>query len=160
MAERAEDLTQRAREALQAGREDLAVQAAEAIAGLENELALRRETHARLETRVLRLQTSLELSTRRILDLKQGAIAARALRDEQGVQTSLNATFGGQGAIAEAEDLIAQVMGREDPLEQAEILAQIDNGLNRENMAQRLADEGFGAPRKVTAALVLDRLRT
>ncbi len=78
---RVADLTVRAREALTGGREDMAAQAAEAIAVMENELTLRRETHARLEGRVIRLQASLEAATRRMIDLKQGAVAARALRD-------------------------------------------------------------------------------
>ncbi len=156
---RAQDLTTRAREALAAGRDDLAAQAAEAIAALENELALRRQTHAQLETRVLRLQSSLELASRRILDLKQGAMAARALRDEQRVQVRLNSTLAGPGALAEAEELIAQVLGNNDPLDQADILAQIDRNLSHENIAARLADEGFGHPNKTTSAAVLARLR-
>lgn len=156
---RAQDLTRSAREALAAGRDDLATQAAEAIAALENELALRRQTFGRLETRVIRVQSSLELATRRILDLKQGAMAARALRDEQRVQSKLNATIASPGAIAEAEELITQVLGREDPLEQADILSQIDRTLSHENVADRLADEGFGQNRKSSAAAVLERLR-
>ncbi len=156
---RVADLTIRATEALKAGRDDLATEAAEAIAVMENELTLRRETSSRLETRVLRLRTSVETATRRIIDLKQGSIAARALRDEQSLQTRLNTTLAGQSPMAEAEELIAGVLGRADPLEQSEILAEIDRGLSRENVADKLAEHGFGPTIKATTADVLARLK-
>lgn len=156
---RVADLTVRAREALTGGREDMAAQAAEAIAVMENELTLRRETHARLEGRVIRLQASLEAATRRMIDLKQGAVAARALRDEQALQSRINTTLAGQSPMAEAEELIAGVLGRDDPFEQSQILADIDRGLNRTDVADRLAEQGFGKPTKTTAADVLARLR-
>lgn len=156
---RVADLTLRAREALTGGREDMAAQAAEAIAVMENELTLRRETQARLEGRVIRLQASLEAATRRMIDLKQGAVAARALRDEQALQTRLNTTLAGQSPMAEAEELIAGVLGRDDPFEQSEILSEIDRSLSRADVADRLAEQGFGKPTKTTAADVLARLR-
>ena len=158
LADRVADLTLRAREAIAAGRDDMAAEAAEAIAVMENELALRRETHARLEARVLRLQSSVQTATRRMIDLKQGAVAARALSDEQRLQARLNTTLAGTSPMAEAEDLIAGVLGRDDPFEQSEILADIDRGLSRADVADRLAAEGFGRPTKTTAADVLKRL--
>ncbi len=61
--------------------------------------------------------------------------------------------------MAEAEELIAGVLGRDDPFEQSQILAEIDRGLNRTDVADRLAEQGFGKPVKTTAADVLARLR-
>lgn len=156
---RVADLMQRGREALAAGRDDLASEAAEAVAVMENELSLRRETRARLEARVVRLQASVEATNRRIIDLKQGAIAARAARDEQALQTRLNSTLSGASPLAEAEELIAGVLGREDACEQAEILTEIDRSLTRADVADRLAGQGFGRPMKTTAADVLERLK-
>jgi phage shock protein A len=159
LAGRVLDLTQRAREALAAGRDDLATEAAEAIAVMENELALRRDTQSRFEARVMRLQAAVEVATRRLIDLKQGATAARPLRDEQALQTRLNTTLAGQSPMAEAEELIAGVLNRADPYEQSEILAEIDRGLSRENVAQKLSEHGFGPSLKTTTADVLARLR-
>ena len=156
---RSADLLERGRSALIAGRDDLAAEAAEAVAVMENELSLRRETRARLEARVIRLQASVEATNRRIIDLKQGSIAARAMRDEQNLQARLNTTLAGSSPLAEAEDLIASVLGREDVYEQAEILTEIDRNLNRSDVADRLAAEGFGRPMKTTAADVLSRLK-
>lgn len=156
---RAADLMQRATDALTAGREDLATEAAEAIAVMENELTLRRDTHGRLEARVMRMQTSVETATRRLIDLRQGAIAARAVRDEQALQARLHSTLSGPSPMAEAEDLIVSVLGRDDPFEHSEILAEIDRGLSRETIAEKLADQGFGRALKSTTADVLARLK-
>lgn len=157
---RVTDLTGRAKAALEGRREALATEAAEAIAEMENELALRRETVMRLEARVMRLRRTVETTNRRIIDLKQGAIAARAVRQEQTIQTRIQTTLSGKSPMAEAEDLIAEVLNRDDPYEQAEILEDIDRGLSKADLGDRMAAEGFGRPTKMTAAEVLNRLRS
>lgn len=155
---RLKDMTIRTKEALKGGRDDLAGEAAQAVAEMENELILRRETASRLDTRVLRLRQSVEATRRRIIDLKQGAVAAKAVRQEQNIQKRLNTTLAGQSPIGEAEGLIERVLSRDDPFEQSEILKEIDQGLRRENIGDRLADAGFGPATKVTADDVLKRL--
>ena len=157
---RIDDLTKRAKAALDDDREDLATQAAEAIAQMENELTVRTETLRRLDQKVLRLRTSIEAGHRRIIDLKQGAIQARAVRREQAIQSRLNTTIGATSSTEEAEELIARVMGRDDPFEQSEILRGIDRQLSGESADEKLADAGFGDPNKVTAKSVLDRLKS
>ena len=154
------DMTQAAQQALQAGHEDLASQAAGAIATMENERSLRVETNTRLQSRVLRLQSSVQASTRRLIDLKQGAVSARALRDEQALQTRMNSTLSGPSPMAEAEELISQIMGRDDPLEQSEILSEIDRDIDHETLADQLSDKGFGPVQKFTHAAVLARLKS
>ena len=155
---RVKEMTGRTKAALKAGRDDMAAEAAQAIAEMENELTLRRETATRLETRIMRLRQSVETTNRRIIDLKQGAIAAKAVRQEQSIQKRLNTTLAGQSPINEAEDLIERVLSRDDPFEQSEILREIDQGLNREDIGDRLANAGFGPATKVTADDVLKRL--
>jgi len=159
LQDRANDLLGRAKEALENDRQDLAQEAAQAIANMENELTVRRETVQRLETRILQLRQSVEAANRRIIDLKQGAIAARAVRKEQDIQKRLNRTVGGESAIDEAEGLIARVMSRDDPFEQSEILGEINRDLQNEDVADRLAEAGFGASSKMTAGDVLNRLK-
>jgi phage shock protein A len=153
------DLMERATEALKAERTDLAQEAAQAVADMENELTVRRETVCRLETRILQLRQSVEAANRRILDLKQGAVAARAMRREQGIQKKLLHHSGGESAMDEAENLIARVMEQDDPFEQNEILRQIDNGLQNQDVADRLSEAGFGRSSKTTAADILGRLQ-
>lgn len=155
---RLEDMTRRTRDALAAGRSELAEDGAKAIAQMENELAVRDETLARLDARVLRLQSSVEAGHRRILDLRQGATQARAVRREQQIQGRLGRAGAPDAAVTEAEELIGRVLGRDDPFEAAEILRDIDEGLAHEGTIDRMAAEGFGPGRKTSAADVLARL--
>jgi phage shock protein A len=149
----------RAREALDGGRDDLAAEAAQSIAEMENERRLRGETIDRLTLRIEQLQRSLETAHRRIVDLKQGAITARAVRREQAMQKRLNRTLGGTSAADEAEALIRRVVDQDDPFEQSEILRGIDRQLSGQDADDSLADAGFGDPNRVTADAVLDRLK-
>lgn len=153
------DLTQRAKLALNDGREDMATEAASAIAQLENELKVRHTTVERLQSRILKLRHSVEGATRRITDLKQGAIAARAAKKEADIQRHLGRHVSRDTAFEEAEELIARVLNRDDPFEQTQILREIDEGLDRSDMTERLSDAGYGDPLKSTAADVLQRLR-
>jgi len=155
---RRDDLMDRIQEAHEKGRTDLVAEAAQAIADMDNELVLRRETLARLETRVVRLQHSVEGANRRIVDLRQGAVQARAVRKEQDIQKRLNRHLGGDSPVDEAQALIASVLNRDDPFEQSEILGEIDRGLSHETLADRMASEGLGTPTKVTAADILSSL--
>lgn len=160
LVERVGDLELRAKEALVAGREDLAQEAAQAIASMENELMLRNQTVERLEARVVRLEGSVAAAHRRLEDLKQGAVAARAIKREQAMQMRLGHTGDGMGgAMEEAEELIRRVMGADDPFERSEILREINSGLNNEGVADRMAAEGIGKATKSTAADVLARLK-
>lgn len=156
---RVAEMTTRAQEAMAAGREDMAMQAAEAIADMENDLARRRETLAGLELRIAQLRTSIEAANRRIMDLKQGAVAAKAVRREQDMQKRLGRHLGGSSAMDEAEELIANVVGKDDPFEQGQILEEIDRGLDHSTLDARMADAGFGPKGRVTADDVLARLK-
>jgi phage shock protein A len=158
LEEKIADMMARAGEALKGDRPDLAETAAQAIAEMENELTVRKETLARLDRRILQLRGSVERAHRRITDLKQGAIAARATRREQALQKGLTRHAGGDSAIEDAEELIARVMGRDDPFEQGEILREIEGDLGQNRIAEQMAGAGFGAPLRSTAADVLKRL--
>lgn len=153
-------LTDRARDALEAQRDDLATEAANAIAEMENEALQRQNTIDRLEAQTTRLRASVERGHRRVIDLKQGAITARAMRREQSMQAKLHSTLAGPSSADEAQDLIDRVIGKDDPLEQAQILADINAGLDHSGLEDRMADAGFGAATKVTARDVLARLKT
>jgi phage shock protein A len=156
---RTAELTDRARAALAGGREDLAAEAAGAIAAQEDEAAARRATLDGLEARVLRLRGAVEAGHRRLIDLRQGAAQARALRREQDLQARLRTTLGGPSAADEACALIARVLDRDDPGEQADILRDIERDLDGGAAGDRLAEAGFGRPARTRAADVLARLK-
>lgn len=153
------DLTKRAEAALKADHEALATEAAMAIAQMENELQIRDETLARLRQKTMRLRNSIESGHRRIIDLKQGAIQARAVRREQDIQVRMGG-HSNESCVAEAEELIARVLGRDDPFEHSEILSDINKDLTHGTITDRLADAGYGDATRVTAASVLARLKT
>lgn len=159
LCNRVTEMTKRAQDALDANRGDLATEAAHSIASMENELATRDETLGRLQSKITRLRNSIEAGHRRIIDLKQGAIQARAVRREQQIQARLNTTVGQAASVDEAEELIARVLGRDDPFEQSEILRDIEDDLSGNNLADRMADAGFGPATRTTAKDVLDRLK-
>ena len=154
------DLEARVRQALASGRDDLATDGASAIAQLENERAVRRDTLAQLANRIARTQSSVEKAHRRIIDLRQGMISARAADAERKAQKSLNRSLGSTAAVREAEDLIARVMNRSDPLAESEVLDEIDEGLSNTAIRDRLGAAGFGTKSKIDAEEVLARLRS
>lgn len=153
------DLTERARQALDQGAEPLAVEAATAIARMENERSVRAETLAKIEARAIRLRGSVETANRRMIDLRQGAIAAKAVRKEAQTQSQINKSLSGTCSMDEAEALIDRVVTADDPFEQSEILREIDTDLADGDIAQKMADQGFGSSDKSTAASVLARLQ-
>lgn len=154
------DMSDRAKQALDTQREDLAQQAAEAIAGMENELVRRDDTIAAIDSKVMRLRTSVEAAHRRIIDLKQGAISARAVRREQLANGRMSSALAQQGAMEEAEELIQNVLSGDDPVERSEILSEINADLTHDTLADKMADAGLGGATRSTAADVLKRLKS
>ena len=157
---RLSDLSKRASEALSAERDDLASDACAAIAEMENERAVRRNSLAHIQGQAIRLRRAVEAGHRRMIDLRQGALRARALRREQDMQSRLGATARAQSAAREAVDLVARVLDRDCPGEQAEILAELEAGIPNESPIHRLATAGFGPKLKSSAADVMARLKS
>ena len=153
-------LEDRVREALAANSTDLAMEGAAAIAEMDNEAMLRGDTVARLEEKVVRLRHSVEKAHRRVIDLRQGAVTARAIDVERRSQRNINRSLRNGSAIDEAEALIRRVAEQDDPLEQADIVEEIDQSLTHRTTEDRLAAAGFGPQTKVRAEDVLARLRT
>lgn len=153
-------LTGRVTQALDAGQDALAAEGADALAIMENEMAVRCATLDQLEAKVIRLRSSVEAGHRRLIDLKQGAISARAVRREQDMQMRMVRGGSGDDAITEAQELIDRVLSRDDPFEKSQILTEINDELSHSGVEQRLADAGFGDATKVTGAAVLERLKT
>lgn len=152
------DLEARTKKALKAGEDALAHDAAGAIAELENERTIRTETVKQLGIKVGRMRLTLEKTHRRIIDLKQGMVQARAIDAESRAQKSINKTIGKNTSMREAEDLLNTIMNRDDAFEESEVLDEIDGDLNHTNVRDRMASQGFGDLTKSTADSVLERL--
>jgi phage shock protein A len=153
------DLETRAGLALSNGNEDLAAEAATAIADLINEREVRKATVDQVAQRVIRTQGAVAKANRRIIDLRQGMISARAADAERKAQKSLNRSIGSSTAIRDAEALINRVLNQDDPLEQSNVLDEIDASLDGKSVRDRLAEAGYGDRTKVSAADVLSRLK-
>jgi phage shock protein A len=136
------------------------MEGATAIADLENEEDVRVGTVVRIEEKVRRLRLSVEKAHRRVVDLRQGAITARAIDLERRSQKQVVRSINGGSAIEEAEALIRRVADQDDPLEHAEIADEIDASLSHKATEDRLAAAGFGPQTKVRPEDVLARLKT
>ncbi|MEM1237467.1 MAG: PspA/IM30 family protein [Pseudomonadota bacterium] len=160
LEKRIKTMVERARAAIQDGNEAMANEAAQAIATMKNEKTIRDGTLDRLDQKVMRLKASVETMHRRIIDLKQGEIAAKAARREADTQRRLNRTISRTAPANEAQELIDRVLGQDDPFEQGQILDEIDGDLNHDTLDDRMAAQGYGDATKVTAADVLDDLKS
>ena len=158
LTSRKSDLEERTKQALADGKTKLANEAAAAIADLENEQTVRKQTLEGLTGRVERMRLSIEKAARRIVALRQSAITARAIDAERKAQSRLLRSLQSNDAIAEAEVLIARVSEQDDPLEQSEVLSEIEDHLSHENICEKMANAGYGSKTRVTAADVLERL--
>jgi len=154
------DLESRTLSALAAGNNGLAENGAAAIAELENEREVRRATVQSLGEKTLRMRVSMERAHRRIIDLNQGMISARAIDAERKAQSRLNRSIGRTASLNEAEELLARIKESSDPFEEAGILDEIDGELRHEAIRERLADAGHGPATKVRAEHVLARLKS
>ncbi len=154
------DLETRTISALAAGNNALAESGAAAVAEMENEREVRRATVQSLGEKTLRMRVSVERAHRRIIDLNQGMISARAIDAERKAQSRLNRSIGNQASLNDAEEMLARIKAGSDPFEEAGILDEIDGELRHEAIRDRLADAGHGPAARVRARDVLERLKT
>ncbi|MER2250165.1 PspA/IM30 family protein [Methylorubrum podarium] len=154
---RAADLETRAVAALSAGREDLAREAAEAIATLEAERDALRAARATFSAEVTRMRAVLADATRRQAALERGrrvAAAAEAVRRLRGTRT-----VSGNASLREAEATLARLRRNQAEATDADAaLAAIETP--EETIAERLEREGFGPRTRPTSDDVLARLRS
>ncbi|GJE15856.1 PspA/IM30 family protein [Methylobacterium marchantiae] len=152
---RAADLEERALAALAAGREDLAVEAADAIAELEAERDAIREARLRFAREVVRIRSVVADATRRQNELERGrriAAAAEAAR-----RLGVHAGPSERATLKEAEATLTRLRALQAEAADTEAaLAEIEPGLS---IAERLEREGFGPSTRPSGGAVLDRLR-
>ena len=152
---RAADLEERAVAALGAGREDLAGEAAEAIAAIEAERDAIRAARERFDREVGRIRAVVADATRRQAELERGrrvAAAAEAAR-----RMRLNPGPREQATLSEAEATLARL--REVQAETADAEAALAETEPGRDIAERLEREGFGPRTRSSTESVLERLR-
>jgi phage shock protein A len=105
------------------------------------------------------MRLAIEKSQRRFVILKQGMIQARAIDAEQKAQKGLERSIGRKASMREAEELLARIVQRDDPSEEAEVLDEVDAELSKDTVREKLADAGYGPATRLRAEDVLTRLK-
>ncbi len=152
------DLETRAMSALQGGRDDLAAQAAEAIASLEAERLAIEEDRSATAKEVADLRAAIHDAGARLANierLRRIGAASEAVR-----RLKARSKASGLSVLGEAEANLRQLRKRQ--IEQADVdkvLDAIEAETSPRAVAGRLAAEGFGLPTKISGAEVLTRLR-
>ncbi len=158
---RCAELEDGARKALEAGREDLATEAAAVIAANENERTERQAARDRFAAEVRRLKQMAESGRARLSDLKHGLELARA---QEGLRragaSGRRAIATGTGALRDAEATLVRIrslQSRDDDV--AAALDELEKQGTCENVSERLRDAGFSSEPRVKPADVLARMK-
>lgn len=152
------DLEARAVEALTKGREELAAEAASALADLEAERTAAQKSIAHYKTEITRLREQVSLAEQRLRTLQRGKQIADASQRTSKLRGTL--PDGVIASLRDAEATLERLQGRQEHAEEVEIaLETLDRGTNAEATSARLAAAGCGAPLRPAAADVLARLR-
>ncbi len=161
LASRIAELERSATDAITAGREDLAAEAATVIAANEDEINERRAAMRRFDTDIARLKQLTETGRRRLADLRRGLEMSRAqdaLR--RAGANGRRALVTGTGALREAEATLAKIRDAHVKAEDfAEACHALDADATDKSIDRKLAEAGFGPNLKTKPADVLERLR-
>jgi phage shock protein A len=155
------ELEGRAVEALEAGREDLAQKAAEAIAGLEGDAQATEKAHGVFAVEIAKLERHIRSQSARLAELERGRRIARAA---QAVRVARRGRLEEaplcRATLSEAEATLARLREQQIEACAAETaLDALDAEPVAESLNEALADAGFGPPVKPRAADVLARLK-
>ncbi|CUH75863.1 PspA/IM30 family protein [Tropicibacter naphthalenivorans] len=152
------DLETRAMSALAQGREDLAIEAASAIADLEAERAAVEKSIAHYDTEITKLREQVSLSEQRLRALQRGKQIADAADRTHRLRGST--CDGVMASLREAESMLDRLNTRHEHADEVEIaLTELNISSSAETVSARLAAAGCGAPVRAQAADVLARLR-
>jgi phage shock protein A len=154
------DLETRAVAAIEAGRQDLAIEAAEAIATLEAERDASAAARALFAAEIAKLKRHVLQQQSRFSQLERGrriARAAEAVRVARRGRIEDAPLFA--GTLAEAEATLARLREHQVEADTAEAAFEaLDAATGPSAVAEKLSAEGFGPRLKPNAADVLARL--
>ncbi|MCC8963439.1 MULTISPECIES: PspA/IM30 family protein [Bradyrhizobium] len=155
------DLEVRASAALEGGREDLAREAAQAIANLEAERDAAMTARTLFATEITRLKRHVANAEARIAELDRGRRLARASEAVRSLRRSgIEAARPYESTLPEAEATLKRLRERQMEIQAADdALFEIDTASGPLATAEKLAEQGFGPRMKSTADDVLARLK-
>jgi len=154
------DLEIRAVAALDGGREDLAREAAQSIAGLEADRDASMTARALFASEITRLKRHVASAEARITELDRGRRIARASEAVRALRRGgIEAARPYESTLPEAENTLKRLRERQQEAEAADqALTEIDAANGPLATAEKLAEQGFGPRLKSTADDVLARL--
>lgn len=158
LVERIRDLESRTLIALEKGEDEVAHQAAEAIAMLENERDTSKQAIDRFKVEIERLRKRVHESESRLRQLKHGLRIADAtdktqrIRDVEPVKTA--------SSLDEAEETLLRLRVRQQQIDAtAEVMEEMATEATSEQIIEKLAEKGCGDKLRTGADDVLERLR-
>jgi phage shock protein A len=158
---RIEDLETRAVAAIEGGRDDLASEAAEAIATLETERDASATARALFAAEIAKLKRHILQQQMRFSQLERGrriARVAEAVRVARRGRVEAAPIF--EGTLVEAEATLTRLRERQVECDAAEAAFDaLDAATGPIAVAEKLSAEGFGPRLKPDAAEILARLR-
>jgi phage shock protein A len=155
------DLEQRAVAALEATREDLAAEAAEAIAALEIDVTAAVAARASFSRECDKLSRMSSDAERRFAELERGRRAARAAEAIRRLRSrGPQQIGGGDSALRDAESTLKRLRERQIEDEAAtSAIEAIEGSSGADLVAEKLEAAGFGDQTKPTGKSVLERLK-
>ena len=155
------DLEVRATAALEGGREDLAREAAQAIANLEADRDAAMTARALFAAEIARMKRQVSSAEARICELERGRRIARASDAVRHLRKGgVEAARPYESTLPEAEQTLRRLRERQMEAEAAdEALIELDAASGPLATAEKLAEQGFGPRMKTTADDVLARLK-
>ena len=154
------DLEERAVAALNGGSEELANEAAEAIAVMEADRDAIREARATFAREIGQLKATVARSGQRLAELERGRRIASAAESVRRLKTG-HGVAGPRGAtaLADAEATLRRLRERQAEDAAADNAYEAFDTANPTRVAERLEAAGFGKRTRTTAADVLARLK-
>src|SRR5262245_35362096 len=154
------DLEARATAALEGGRDDLAREAAQAIANLEADRDAAMTAHTLFGEEIARLKRHVANAEARLTELDRGRRIARASDAVRSLRRSgIEAVRPYESTLPEAENTLRKLRERQIEAQAAgEALVELDAASGPLATAEKLAEQGFGPRMKSTADDVLARL--
>jgi phage shock protein A len=154
------DLEERAVAALDGGSEELATEAAEAIAVMEADRDAIREARATFAREIAGLKAAVRRSGQRLAELERGRRIAMAAQSVRRLKTGHGfGTASGATALADAESTLRRLRERQTEDAAADNAYEAFDTANPASVAERLEAAGFGKRTRPTAADVLARLK-
>lgn len=160
MAAKIADLESKAMKALDAGREDLATEVAEAIAHLSTQHDAEQQLVTEFASSVDNMRQSISKAEQQIRELRHQADIVKARDSVQKAQSKAqSAATGAQGNVGNAASTLERLKERQQQ-QQAQFEAQeaLDSERTGSDLEQKLRDAGI-TPQANSASAVLERLK-